>query len=557
MTEEPAFGAEPGRLARAVGHGPDFQILIVEAVADEATRMAREAIDHVAEERGLRVAKVCWDPAADAEGLERLIVAAASDVDLIHLSGASDWLTPERWQGLNIRRDRLAESARARLVWWLHPRNVAEMATQAPDLWAWRGGVYSFLDVASPSVSPLTSFDFPHEAWVNRADPGPRRKRIREIRTWLEGAPQPELVYEVAREWGDLALSLGEFDEARHAYRDIALPAARLHHTSREVLAMKDALATVASEAGDFGGAIEILKDATEEAERVLGADHPDTLRARNNLAAAYYAARRVNEAIPLFEETLTTQEQLLGPTHPSTLHARNNLALAYREVGRLNKAIPLLEETLTTREELLGPDHPDTLSSRNNLAGAYRYAGRLNDAIPLHEKTLETRTQLLGPNHPDTLVSRNNLALAYQDASRLNDAIPLFEETLDALTQLLGPNHPHTLHVRNNLALAYQEVGRLNDAIPLFEETLKARTRILGPNHPDTLTSRHNLAGAYRYAGRLNDAIPLHEKTLEALTQLLGPNHPDTLASRRYLAKAYATAGKPFRSEEQPGTSP
>ena len=254
MTEEPAFGAELGRLARAVGHGPDFQILIVEAVADEATRMAREAIDHVAEERGLRVAEVCWDPAADAEGLERLIVAAASDVDLIHLSGASDWLTPERWQGLNIRRDRLAESARARLVWWLHPRNVAEMATQAPDLWAWRGGVYSFLDVASPSVSPLTSFDFPHEAWVNRADPGPRRKRIREIRTWLEGAPQPELVYEVAREWGDLALSLGEFDEARHAYRDIALPAARLHHTSREVLAMKDALATVASEAGDFGG---------------------------------------------------------------------------------------------------------------------------------------------------------------------------------------------------------------------------------------------------------------------------------------------------------------
>ena len=65
-----------GRL-RAVGHGPDFQILIVEAVADEARRMAREAIDHAAEERGLRVAEVCWDPAADAEGLKWLIVAAA------------------------------------------------------------------------------------------------------------------------------------------------------------------------------------------------------------------------------------------------------------------------------------------------------------------------------------------------------------------------------------------------------------------------------------------------------------------------------------------------
>ena len=419
MTEEPAFGAELGRLARAVGHGPDFQILIVEAVSDEATRTARDAIDHAAEERGLRVAEVCWDPAADAEGLERLIVAAVADADLIHLSGAPNWLTSQRWQGLNIRRDRLAESARARLVWWLHPRNVAEMATQAPDLWAWRGGVYSFLNVASPCASPLTSFDFPHEAQVNRADPEPRRKRIREIRSWLEGTPQPELVYEVAREWGDLALSLGEFDEARHAYRVIALPAARLYHTSREVLAIKQALATVATETGDFGGAIEILKDATEESGRLLGANHPDTLSSRNNLALAYQAAGRLNDAIPLLEKTLTDRERLLGPDHPDTLASRNNLALAYQAAGRLNDAIPLLEKTLTDRERLLGPDHPDTLTSRNNLALAYQATGRLNDAIPLLEKTLEAQTRILGPNHPHTLTSRNNLAMAYAAADK------------------------------------------------------------------------------------------------------------------------------------------
>ena len=456
LTERPASGAELGRLARAVGHGPDFQILIVEAVADEARRMAREAIDHAAEERGLRVAEVCWDPAADAEGLERLIVAAAADADLIHLSGASDWLTSERWQGLNIRRDRLAESARVRLVWWLHPRNVAEMATQAPDLWAWRGGVYSFLNVASPSVSPLTSFDFHYETRVNRADPEPRRKRIREIRTWLEGTPQPELVYEVAREWGDLALSLGEFDEARHAYRDIALPAARLHHTAQEVLAVKQALATVATEAGDFGGAIEILKDAAEESGSILGADHPDTLRARNNLANAYREAGRLNDATPLLEETLKAQTQILGPNHPHTLASRNNLAIAYQAAGRLNEAIPLFEETLTTREELLGPNHPHTLRSRNNLAIAYQGAGRLNEATPLLEETLEALTRVLGPNHPDTLGSRNNLALAYHAAGRLNEAIPLFKEILEARARILGPNHPHTLTSRNNLAMAY-----------------------------------------------------------------------------------------------------
>ena len=416
MTEGPAPGAELGRLTRAVGHGPDFQILIVEAVSDEARRMAREAIDHAAEERGLRVAEVCWDPAADAECLEQLIVAAASDADLIHLSGAPNWLTPQRWQGLNIRRDRLAENARARLVWWLHPRNVTEMVTQAPDLWAWRGGVYSFLNVALPGVLPLTSFGFPR---VNRADPEPRRERIREIRSWLEGTPQPELVYEAAREWGDLALSLGEFDEARHAYRDIALPAARLHHTSQEVLAIKQALATVATEAGDFGGAIEILKDATEEAERVLGATHPDTLRARNNLAGAYQEAGRLNDAIPLHEKTLKARAQILGPNHPDTLASCNNLATAHQEAGRLNDAIPLLEETLKARTQILGPNHPHTLITRNNLANAYQDAGRLNDAILLFKENLEARARTLRPDHPDTLRSRNNLAMAYEAAGK------------------------------------------------------------------------------------------------------------------------------------------
>jgi len=461
MTEGPASGAELGRLARAVGHGPDFQILIVEAVSDEAKRTARDAIDHAAEERGLRVAEVCWDPAADADGLEQLIIAAVTDADLIHLSGAPNWLTSQRWQGLNIRRDRLAESARARLVWWLHPRNVAEMATQAPDLWAWRGGVYSFLDVALPSVSPLTGFDFPHEAQVNRADPEPRRNRIREIRSWLEGTPQPELVYEVAREWGDLARSLGEFDEARHAYRDIALPAARLHHTAQDVLTIKQALATVATEAGDFGGAIEILKDAAEESGRLLGADHPDTLTSRNNLASAYQDADRFNDAIPLHEETLTAREQLLGAAHPDTLRSRNNLALAYYAAGRLNEAIPLFEETLEAQTRILGPNHPDTLITRNNLAGTYYAAGRLNEAITLFEETLTTQEALLGPNHPDTLITRNNLAGAYQAAGRLNDAILLFEENLEARTRILGPDHPGTLRSRNNLAMAYEAAGK------------------------------------------------------------------------------------------------
>jgi hypothetical protein len=72
--------------------------------------------------------------------------------------------------------------------------------------------------------------------------------------------------------------------------------------------------------------------------ERVLGADHPNTLQSRNNLAAAYLNAGRVAEAIPLFERTMADMERVLGADHPDTLQSRNNLAAAYQAADRRSR---------------------------------------------------------------------------------------------------------------------------------------------------------------------------------------------------------------------------
>ena len=66
----------------------------------------------------------------------------------------------------------------------------------------------------------------------------------------------------------------------------------------------------------------------------------------------------------------------MLGADHPDTLTSRNNLAGAYQSAGDLDRAIPLYEQTLADRQRVLGADHPDTLTSRNNLAYAYQAAG-------------------------------------------------------------------------------------------------------------------------------------------------------------------------------------
>jgi tetratricopeptide (TPR) repeat protein len=250
--------------------------------------------------------------------------------------------------------------------------------------------------------------------------------------------------------------------------------------------------------------AIAAGRSLAEDAERLLGPDHPNTLGSRGNLAIAYRAAGRTAEALALHERTLAEDaERLLGPDHPSTLGSRGNLAIAYRAAGRTAEAIALHERTLADMERLLGPDHPSTLASRNNLANAYQDAGRTAEAIALHERTLADRERVLGPDHPSTLTSRNNLANAYQDAGRTAEAIALHESTLADRERLLGPDHPDTLTSRNNLATAYRDAGRTAEAIALHERTLADRERLLGPDHPDTLGSRSNLALAYQDAGR------------------------------------------------------
>jgi hypothetical protein len=65
---------------------------------------------------------------------------------------------------------------------------------------------------------------------------------------------------------------------------------------------------------------------------------------------------------VALYEETLAICERVLGPEHPNTLRSRDNLALGYSDLGRTAEAVALHEETLAIMERVLGPEHPDEM---------------------------------------------------------------------------------------------------------------------------------------------------------------------------------------------------
>ena len=179
--------------------------------------------------------------------------------------------------------------------------------------------------------------------------------------------------------------------------------------------------------------AIAIGEPLIADLERVLGSDHPDTLNARNSLAAAYQAAGRAADAIPLFEHILVAQQRVLGPKHPDTLTSQNNLAATYQDVGRFAEAILLFKLTLAAREGLLGADHPSTLNSRGNLAAAYRAAGQVSEATPLLEQTLAGRERVPGASHLEVQAARDNLAAAQQKTHWIDKTPPPVPPAADA----------------------------------------------------------------------------------------------------------------------------
>jgi hypothetical protein len=275
------------------------------------------------------------------------------------------------------------------------------------------------------------------------------------------------------------------------------------------------------------------------------GLDH-DALLMRNNLAAAYLDAGKLDLGLRLLEETVQLLKAKLGADHPDTLTSMNNLATAYEDAGKLELALPILEETLKLRTTRLGADHALTLLSMNNLAAAYDSAGNVERAQALHETALKLRKANLGPDHPDTLQSMHNLASLYRAAGKLDRALPLLEETRKLMKTRMGADHPDTLTAMNNLALGYRDAGKLDQAILALQETLRLMRARLGDEHPSTLTIMHNLGALYLRTSKLDLARPLLEDALTGRKTKLGPDHPDTLLSMNILGGAYQDAGKP-----------
>ena len=275
-------------------------------------------------------------------------------------------------------------------------------------------------------------------------------------------------------------------------------------------------------------------------AERLLDADHPERLMARNHLATALQWAGHLDEAIANFESVLADRTRVLGKEHEHTLISGSNLALAYEDAGRSEDAIEIYERLLPAEERILGIDDPQCSFTRHNLALSYKAAGRISDATAILEPLLTAREQALGTENPETLKTRHHLAAAYREAGRADTAICILEDLLRARERIVGTEHPHTLMTRHELGRAYADGRRCDEAVALLMALVPTCERLLGTRHPDALAARHSLALAYAQAGDVEMATAMLGAVLVDRERSLGAGHRDTRVTRAALVAAH-----------------
>lgn len=97
--------------------------------------------------------------------------------------------------------------------------------------------------------------------------------------------------------------------------------------------------------------------------------------------------------------ETFDARQRVLGPEHPDTLRSMNHLAATLMQEGHYAEAEKLERQTLETRRRVLGPEHPDTLYSMTWLGTILDYEHKYAGQTSYSAKASISNAAFLAPN--------------------------------------------------------------------------------------------------------------------------------------------------------------
>jgi tetratricopeptide (TPR) repeat protein/cellulose biosynthesis protein BcsQ len=266
-------------------------------------------------------------------------------------------------------------------------------------------------------------------------------------------------------------------------------------------------------------------------------------------------------------EQVVRERELMLGADHPDTITTRYNVATQLAELGRYNDALKVGTQVLADRERILGRDHANTLAARNNVARFLRTLGRYDDALALAEQTVSDGNRVLRTSGEEeaersggsdrTLVdvavagALRACGLALLGLGRHKDALKLWEELIE---RYAGANEPaigeHVAAASFNKGVNLAALGRREEALAAYNEVIERFGDFDEPEFRQAFArASYNKGLDLAALGRREEALAAYDQLIERFAD------SDEPALREQVAKASFNKGVELgasgRSEE------
>ena len=376
------------RLSKTLVHGPAFQFVIVECADERLRKRMLGALEEVLRAANLSFSTLSLGPMVkDAADLEAQLVEHANEHDVVHVLGASYWFDDARWDAFNARRERVAQTARARLVFWLTPAVVKRISAKAPDLWAWRSGVYAFEALAEEHAS--LAVPRPFEGLTRGIDSRSkveRARRISELHAVLDSKIDlnDELRAVLLDELAGLHLARGEMDEALRIRRDEELPLYKKLGDLHAHAATLDQISRVLMQRGEFDEALHILQEKVLPVFNELG-DVLSYAIALGTSADILMQRGELDEALRIYrEEQLPVYEKLSDVrSRAATL---GQIADVLMQRGAFDEALRIYRDEELPAFEKLG-DARSRAITFGRIATVLKERGEFDEALRIHRE--------------------------------------------------------------------------------------------------------------------------------------------------------------------------
>jgi len=482
------------RLSRTLIHGPEFQWLLVEAPNEALRRQVMTALDNVLHLAGLSSNRLPLSAKIlDVPMLEERLVKIARSAAVVHVFGQSGWFDAARWEAFNTRRERLASKARSKLVFWLDAEAIALASRSAPDLWSWRGGVYSFVPetvtVAALPSAP-SSGDLTIDARIDRdkafrSSPyatdtrsmAERSRRVVEIKAWLAHHPEAPDVLKVSPidELGRLLFSLGDYDDVLEHWQHIELPIFHRLNDSRAAAITHGYIADILRQRGDSEEALRIYTEEQLPVYERLGEVRSRAIT-MGKIADILQQRGDSEEALCILREEVHPAFERLGDARLRAI-TMGQIADILQQRGDNEEAMRIYREEVVPIYERLG-DVRSRAATMGKIADILQQRGESEEALrsyreeqlPVYERLGDVRSRAL---------TMGKIADILQQRGAIEEALRIRREEELPVYERLGDVRELALTM-GKIAEIMQQCGNNEEALRILsEEVLPAAERI------------------------------------------------------------------------------